>query len=341
VSVLVVDGSMGEGGGQVLRTTLGLSLVTGRAVRIENVRARREKPGLRPQHATAVTAAARVGGARVLGNTVGSRTVEFEPSDVNPGVFHFDIGTAGASCLVLQTILPALMLADAPSRIVIEGGTYNTRAPSLGFLEKTFLPVLSRFGPRVTAHVERHGFYPAGGGRVTFEIEPVKTLSPLELLERGEPRHVRARAIVARLPRHVAERELAEITTKLRLAAHQVEIVSLENTRGPGNAVEIELAHENVTEIVTEHGRRGLPAERVAALALAEAEAYLASDAPVGPHLADQLLIPCALAQGGTFRTLPLTLHSTTNAEVIQLLLGTTFRFDKESSGTCRVAVTR
>lgn len=330
---------MGEGGGQVLRTTLGLSLVTGTPVRIENIRARRDKPGLRPQHSTCVTAAARVGAAHVVGNAVGSRTLEFEPSGVHPGVHHFDIGTAGASCLVLQTILPALMLADAPSRVVIEGGTYNTRAASVGFLEKTFLPVLARFGPTVSMRVERHGFYPAGGGRVVFEIQPVEALTPFELLARGEKRDVKARAIVARLPRHVAEREAEGMSKALSLGAGDVDIVELTDTRGPGNAVEIEIVHEHVTEVVTEHGRRGLPAERVAALAVHEAREYLDSDAPVGPHLADQLLIPCALAKGGTFRTLAPTLHSTTNAEVIQLLLGTTFRFETEPSGTCRVEV--
>lgn len=339
MSLLVIDGSMGEGGGQVLRTTLGLSLVTGQAVRIENIRARRDKPGLRPQHSMSVTAAARVGAAHVVGNTLGSRTLEFEPSGVHPGVHHFDIGTAGSSCMVLQTILPALMLADAPSRIVIEGGTYNTRAPSLGFLQATFLPMLARFGPRVSARVERHGFHPAGGGRVVFEIEPTPVLEPFELLERGEARGVKARAIIARLPRHVAEREVDALSAALSLRPGDTEIVELHDTRGPGNAVEIEIAHEHVTEMVTEHGRRGLPAERVAALCLHEAREYLASTAPVGPHLADQLLIPCALAKGGTFRTLTPTLHSTTNAEVIQLLLGTRFRFETESNGTCRVKV--
>lgn len=336
---LVIDGSMGEGGGQVLRTTLGLSLVTGKAVRIENIRARRDKPGLRPQHSMSVTAAARVGAAHVVGNAIGSRTLEFEPSGVHPGAHHFDIGTAGASCLVLQTILPALMLADAPSRIVIEGGTYNTRAPSVGYLEKTFLPALARFGPKVSLRVERQGFYPAGGGRVVFEIQPEKSLVPIELLVRGQQHGVKARAILARLPRHVAEREVESMSKALSLRPSDTEIVELEGTRGPGNAVEIEIVHEHVTEVVTEHGRRGLPAERVAALAVHEAREYLASDAPVGPHLADQLLIPCALANGGTFRTLAPTLHSTTNAEVIELLLGTTFRFETEPKGTCRVEV--
>lgn len=164
-------------------------------------------------------------------------------------------------------------------------------------------------------------------------------LEPFELLERGEARGVKARAIIARLPRHVAEREVDALSAALSLRPGDTEIVELHDTRGPGNAVEIEIAHEHVTEMVTEHGRRGLPAERVAALCLHEAREYLASTAPVGPHLADQLLIPCALAKGGTFRTLTPTLHSTTNAEVIQLLLGTRFRFETESNGTCRVKV--
>jgi RNA 3'-terminal phosphate cyclase (ATP) len=335
--MLTLDGSMGEGGGQVVRTALGLSLCTGRPVRIEKIRARRDKAGLRAQHATAVTAATRVGGAHVVGNEIGSRTLEFTPSGAHPGVYHFDIGTAGSACLVLQTILPALMIANAPSRIVIEGGTHNQRAPSFGFLRDCFLPLIGRFGPRVSARLERHGFYPAGGGRVVFEIEPCAELSPIELLERGELQSMDARILIARLPRHVAEREIETLVSRLGLTPGQCDISELTDTRGPGNVIEITIVHERLTEVVTELGQRGVPAERVATLAAREASSYLESGAPVGSHLCDQLLIPCALAGGGTFRTLPPTLHTTTNAQVIELFLGTSFRFEPEPDGSFRV----
>jgi RNA 3'-terminal phosphate cyclase (ATP) len=199
------------------------------------------------------------------------------------------------------------------------------------------LPLLARFGPRVRARLERHGFYPAGGGRVVFEIEPCAKLSPIELLERGELESMHARVLIARLPRHVAERESKLLVSRLGLAAGECEISEIEDTRGPGNVVEITIVHERLSEVVTELGQRGVPAERVATLAADEASSYLGSGAPVGPHLCDQLLIPCALAKGGTFRTLPPTLHATTNAQVIERFLGTSFRFEPEPGGTHRV----
>jgi len=323
----------------VLRTALGLSLVKMRPLRIINIRARREKAGLRAQHSAAVTAAARVGAARVIGNEIGSREIEFEPSGVHPGTYELDIGTAGSACLVLQTILPALMLANAPSTIVIQGGTHNPRAPSFDFLAQAFLPLISRMGPRVSARLERYGFYPAGGGRVVFEIEPSERLQPLTLVTRGASRGVRARALVARLPRHVAEREVAVLCRRLALPVHACDIVELDDVRSPGNVVDVMMTNEHVCEVVTGLGSRGVPAERVAEGVARESLEHLDSGAPVGPHLADQLLIPCALAGAGAFRTVTPSLHSTTNAEVIRILTGTRFRFDTQPDGTCRVEV--
>ncbi len=186
--MITIDGSQGEGGGQVLRTSLGLSLVTGKAFRIEKIRAGREKPGLLRQHLTAVRAAAQVGGAKVSGDEIGSRTLAFEPEQVRGGEYEFAVGTAGSATLVLQTVLPALIVAGGPSRLTLKGGTHNPWSPPFDFLQKAFLPLLERMGAKVTAELIRPGFYPAGGGEFTVEIQPVPggRLQPLDLLERGE-----------------------------------------------------------------------------------------------------------------------------------------------------------
>src|SRR5689334_21475989 len=165
-----IDGSFGEGGGQILRTALGLSLATGRPFRIENIRAKRAKPGLLRQHLTAVEAAKQVGSAEVEGAALGSMTLSFAPGVVKGGNYHFTIGTAGSCTLVLQTILPALITAAEPSEVVIEGGTHNTMAPPYYFMEKTFVPVLNRMGADVALRLYRFGFYPAGGGKMAAVI---------------------------------------------------------------------------------------------------------------------------------------------------------------------------
>src|SRR5579883_279586 len=176
----VINGASGEGGGQILRTSLGLSLATGQPFRIEQIRANRKSPGLLRQHLTAVRAAAAVGQAEVTGDELGSSALTFVPGEVQPGEYTFAIGTAGSTTLVLQTVLPALMTAKAPSRLVLEGGTHNTHSPPNDFLIKTFLPVVNRMGVKVTTRLERYGFFPAGGGRWICDIEPAQSLTPLE-----------------------------------------------------------------------------------------------------------------------------------------------------------------
>ena len=336
---IVIDGSQGEGGGQILRTSLALSLVTGKPFRIEKIRANRPKPGLMRQHLTAVEAAARVGCAKVEGGAIGSRELTFIPGAVNAGVYQFSVGTAGSATLVLQTVLPALLTANGPSTLTLEGGTHNPFAPPFDFLQKTFLPIVNRMGPRVTATLERPGFYPAGGGRFSVTIQPAGKLAAFDLLERGEIRARRARAITAGLPRHIAERELDYIGKKMGWDRTQLEAEQSPQSRGPGNVVLIEIESEHVTEVVTAFGEQGVPAEAVAEKAVKEARAYLAAEVPVGEHLADQLLLPLALAGGGSFRTMPLSRHSQTNIEVIRRFLpvnisveedekiGTTVRF--------------
>jgi len=186
--LLELDGSFGEGGGQILRTSLALALLTGKAFHLRNIRARRPKPGLHPQHLMSVRAAATIGNAQTHGASLHSSDLVFEPGAVVPGNYRFDIGTAGSTTLVLQAILPALIVASGRSTLTLERGTHNPHAPPFDFLQKTFLPVLNRMGPAITATMDWPGFYPAGGGKFTVAIKPARRLSPIHLLERGEIR---------------------------------------------------------------------------------------------------------------------------------------------------------
>jgi RNA 3'-terminal phosphate cyclase (ATP) len=337
--MLQLDGSQGEGGGQVLRTSLSLALVTGQAFRIERIRQRRDKPGLMRQHLTAVHAAAALGKASVSGDTVGSQELTFAPGALRAGEFHFQVGTAGSTTLVLQTLLPALLSAPGPTTVVLEGGTHNPFAPPFDFLQRAFLPQLQRMGGQVELRLERAGFHPAGGGRVVAEVTP-GPLQPLQLLERGKARPIRARALSAKLPPHVGERELRVLRDRLGLPEAQVRADDVASY-GPGNVVLVELPFEHVTEVTTGFGRRGLPAEEVAAAAAEDALAYLGHGAPVGVHLADQLLLPMALAGGGAFRTAEPSLHTRTNAEVIARFLPVHTTLRAEDGGHWLVAVAR
>ena len=319
--MIVIDGSQGEGGGQILRSSLALSLVSGQPFRIEHIRAGRKKPGLMRQHLTAVEAAAAVGNATVEGAGPGSQKLEFHPRGIEAGNFYFSVGTAGSCTLVLQTVLPALLTADSRSELVLEGGTHNPYAPPFDFLARSFLPLIGRMGPRVSAELVRPGFYPAGGGKFTISIDPAPKLDRLDLRERGNLLRQTALATVARLPRKIAERELKVVRDRLGWGAECCSVQEAATSRGPGNILCIEIASENVTEIFTGFGELGVSAEKVAEKAVREAEQYLAAGVTVGHYLADQLLLPMALAGGGRFRTLPPSRHMTTNIEVIRKFL--------------------
>ena len=235
--MVTLDGSIGEGGGQILRTALGLSLVTGTPFRIERIRAGRSKLGLLRQHLTAVQAATAVGSAAVEGDELNSQSLTFTPSAVKPGDYKFAVGTAGSTTLVLQTILPALMTAAGPSRVVIEGGTHNPAAPPFDFLARVFLPLLARMGPRVEAVLERPGFYPAGGGRIVITIEPAasKTLTPLVLDTRGDTVTRRVVAIVANLDPRIGHRELQAARERLGWedGSAEFEVRMMDQSNGP------------------------------------------------------------------------------------------------------------
>lgn len=319
--VITIDGSFGEGGGQILRTSLALSLVTGKPFRIEKIRAGRKNPGLLRQHLTAVDAATQVSRAQVTGAAIGSRELTFAPGSVESGNYAFAVGTAGSTTLVLQTVLPALLIASGKSRLILEGGTHNPFAPPFDFLERAFLPLVNRMGARVKAELERPGFYPAGGGKMSVTIEAARELQRLDLQTRGEMRARRSKAVVANLSINIAERELKVIAQKLSWPREWTKAELIESSRGPGNVVTIEIECEHVTEVFTGFGERGVRAEAVAEKAVQQARRYLASEAAVGEYLADQLLIPMAMAGGGSFTTGPLSRHATTNIEVIRQFL--------------------
>ena len=315
--MLIIDGSQGEGGGQIIRTSLALSLVTGKPFRAVHVRANRDKPGLRQQHLTAVNAAAKIGQGKVSA-AVGATEFTFMPGPVTPGEYVFSVGTAGSATLVLQTVLPPLMISAGPSMLRFEGGTHNVHAPPYDFVERTFLPLVSRMGPQILIELGRYGFYPPGGGRFDVFIQPAARLQRLDITERGEIRARRARALVVNLPASMAERELNIVKAKMGLSDDELYPELSDNAISRGTAVMIEIESEYLTEVFTSIGERGVRAEVIAERAADEALLHLKSDAPVGQHLADQLLIPMALTGGGSFVTGPLSLHTLTNIEIIK-----------------------
>lgn len=337
--MIEIDGSQGEGGGQILRTSLALSIITGKPMRMFKIRAGRSRPGLQRQHLTAVQAAVAVCGAQVTGDAIGSLELSFTPSQVRAGDYHFAVGTAGSCLLVLQTVLPALMLADGPSRVVLEGGTHNPFAPPFDFLKHCYAPLLRKMGPSLELTLQRGGFYPAGGGRCAAEITPSPNgLRPLELTERGKLVDQQMVSILSRLPQDVGNRELDTAGRllgwpKKSRTIHQVD------SPGAGNALLLSVEFENVTEMISGFGDKKTAAEFVAKRAARQMKEYLAADAPVGIYLADQLLLPIALAGNGRFRCLRLTEHTITNIQTIQYFLDREIISRPQSDGSVMVEI--
>lgn len=322
--LLIIDGSHGEGGGQILRSSLALALATGRPIRVVKIRAGRAKPGLLRQHLTAVKAAAEVSGAAVTGAALGSRELTFLPGPVRTGTYAFPIGSAGSCLLVVQALLPALLVGDGTFTITIEGGTHNPSAPTFDYFVRVLAPILRRLGARLEARLDRPGFYPAGGGRMHLTVEGggARRLARLDLRERGAITSRLVTSLVSALPRHVAEREIATACDRLDWDASACGVVEAVRSPGPGNAVSVEIAAAHVTELFVGIGEKGVPAERVARAAADEAAAWLAAGVPVGEHLADQLLVPLALGSGGVFRTVAPTRHTTTQVDLLRQFVG-------------------
>ncbi len=339
-----IDGSRGEGGGQIVRTALTLALVTGRSVNITNIRAHRPKPGLMPQHLAVVRAAEAIGAARVSDISRGAMNLRFEPTAVIPGEYSFDVGNAGSATLAIQAVLLPLLTADGPSELVVRGGTHTPGAPPFEFLEHVYLPALRTMGAQVTASLKRHGFAPGGGGEVRVEIDPVPHLSPRDWLQRGALRAITCQALVANLSPRIGHREVQIVTNALRGVGVSPQgesaVVEVEG-QGPGNAVVITVKSEEITEVFTGFGQKSLRAEAIARGAADRAEDYIARGAPVGSHLADQLLLPMALAGGGTIRTASPTPHTHTNMDLLRAFLDVSFEEETDDGESWFIRVQR
>ena len=312
-----IDGSFGEGGGQILRSSLALGVATKCITRVFNIRAGRKKPGLLRQHLTALRAAAQVSGASVTGDELGSREIVFEPAGIFPGSYHFSVGSAGSATLVLQTVLPVLLLADGPSEVRIEGGTHNPMAPPFDFLTGSFLPLLERLGAKVDARLERAGYFLAGGGLAVFRIEPVpehERKRRLDLVEPGPLQTGRGRILLSKLPDDIGVRESKTIARKMNWESR----IERPPSPGPGNVVLVEADFVNARQVFAGFGQKGVSAETVAGGVCKRARRFLGSGAAVDEYLADQLLLPMALLGGGSFTSESVSEHTRTNIEVIR-----------------------
>lgn len=337
-----IDGSHGEGGGQMLRTALSLSVLTGRPVRFERIRAGRKKPGLMRQHKTCVEAAARVSGAHTTGVELGSKDVTFEPAGRFAGDYRFEIATAGSTSLVLQTVLYPLLFAEGTSTVEVTGGTHAAMAPSFTFLKKTFSPILQAMGADLQLELIRPGYFPAGGGCVRMTVTGVERLNPVDLSGKADNKALSAVATVAQIPAHVAERELRNLAGLLPIPKPRLYTNRCTRSVGPGNVLHVEVPVEGPvprTEVFCAYGKRGVRAETVAADLAKEVKAFTTSGTDVSEHLADQLQIPLALAGGGSFTCNTVSQHARTNAEIIERFLDSEFEATELGPGRHQLEV--
>ena len=334
----IIDGSQGEGGGQILRSTLALSMCTGTPVRIENIRAGRRKTGLLRQHLACVRASKEITNAKVIGNELGSSIVEFRPGVIKAGTYDFAIGSAGSTSLLFQTVLPALLMADGESIVSFSGGTHNDLAPSFDFIKHCFIPALASINLDIKAELNAYGFMPNGGGKWTATIQPIKGMTALNMMSIGKIQSRQAVVTQSGVSRSVAERELGRIKKKLQWADDDLRINQVDSI-GPGNVVSLRVSDGKINEVIDVVGAKQLTAERVAGRAIVSMKRYLKSRAAVGEYLCDQLLLPLALGNGGQFTTLKPSLHTETNIDVIKMFVDCDIQINKISDDLFEVRV--
>ena len=335
----VIDGREGEGGGQVLRTALALSILRHRPIVLEHIRGGRKKPGLKRQHMACVRAAAAVCGAEVHGNELNSSRLEFVPGSLQAGEHEFKVGSAGSVHLVLQTVLVPLLFAEAPSTLRIHGGTHNAWAPCFDFIVKSFLPQLSAMGAKVELELEHIGFFPAGGGCIRATVHPVVTPQPFTLLEAGERKSQEAVIRLAHLDSSIGDREWIALSKLLHWTSHDRVDVKHPESTGPGNCIHTIVEYERVTQVQTAFGARGRGAKQVGTEVAKATRRYAKSGAPVDCHLADQLLLPMAMLAGGSFRTAKPTEHTQTNARLINAFLGDCIEIEEDGPDVALIRV--
>jgi RNA 3'-phosphate cyclase len=317
--MIEIDGSMGEGGGQVLRTSLTMSVMAGEAFRISKIRAGRKIPGLRPQHLKAVEAAAAICNGKVEGAALGSTEMVFKPGELRPGKFVFTIQTAGSATLVLQTIFLPLSVSMGPSTVIIAGGTHVPWSPSFHYLDLQWLAFMKRLGMNARMNLLQAGFYPKGGGEIRAEIKPVQWISPLRIQERGKLIQIRGVSGVANLPRKVAERQRGQVLRRLgsKYPLNDLRIANLPS-RFKGTILLLLVEFEFSQACFFGLGAIGKPAENVADEAIDDLEKFLKTSGVVDKYLADQLLLPLVFTDDSSIYSTPvITKHLLTNAAVI------------------------
>jgi RNA 3'-terminal phosphate cyclase (ATP) len=320
--MMLIDGSAGEGGGQVLRTCLSLSALTGQPIRLTNIRANRSRPGLRPQHLTAVRATAVICQAQLSGATLNSESLEFVPQDKpRGGIYTFDVndaaqgGSAGSITLILQTLLWPLLFAQEPSTISLRGGTHVPYSPSYHYLAHVARPAFLRLGASFSLELPAWGWYPQGGGKIVAEVQPVGSLQPVNFAE-PLPTTISGIAAVTNLPAHIPQRMAGRASNLLTGLGLKPDIKAIrEQGIGPGAGIFLWVPLAGFSAL----GRKGVPAERVAESAVDQCRTFKDNKAGVGKYLADQLLLPLALAHGcSSFKTSELTAHTLTIVQLLQ-----------------------
>jgi RNA 3'-phosphate cyclase len=318
--MIEIDGSEGEGGGQMLRSSLTLSIITGQPFKIVNIRANRPKPGLAAQHLACVKAAAAISSAHYKGASIGSTVVYFEPKAVKPGPYHFTVGTAGATGLVLQTI--ALPLAFGPlgsSEVTIQGGTHVAHAPCFDYLDTTWCAYLRAMGLDVNITMARPGFYPRGGGEIQVKFSPRPEVKSLRLMTKSPVSMVSILSVVADLPESIAHKQSQRMTKQLKPLGIDSQTTLETWKNGPSSMVTVTCRQCEIPTLFFGLGERGKPAEFVADDAFDQLDTWAKGDAPVDPHSADQIILPLVFASGASeFRTSEITQHLLTNIEVIR-----------------------
>jgi RNA 3'-terminal phosphate cyclase (ATP) len=338
--MILIDGSLGEGGGQVLRSAISLSAITRQPIRISSIRAKRSKPGLQAQHLTAVKAAAKITHGSLEGACPGATELEFFPGEIEGGHYRFGIPTAGAASLVLQTIFLPLSLAQSASSVTISGGTHVPWSPCYHYLEEQWLPYLERIGCDADLGLELAGFYPRGAGRMHTRIRPAGELAPLQLTRRGELLSISGISAVANLEREIAARQRRRALERLGIRVPvTIRLVELPS-KVQGTFLLLTAEFELVRYCTFALGKKGLPAEQVADMAIDELDGFLKTEAALDRYLADQLLLPLALASGtSTFSTERVTPHLTTNAAILQEFLPGRIKIEGEVGQPGRVTI--
>lgn len=335
MNLIEIDGS--SLGGQALFAALALSMATGRSFEMTGIRANRDEPGLLRRHLEALNIANQISGATLSGNRIGSQAVRVEPGKVKPGEYRFRLGMAASTGRIFQMIMPALLGAGAPSNVVIEGSTHSNDGPPFEYLEKTYMPVLAMMGAHVAVHLERHGFYPAGGGKMHCSVQPVKELSPIRLDERGPVLKRIIKVISAQISEKVARREQKVLDKKLPWPEECIEIVEVRNTAGPGNALLAEIYSKDMCEVVSSFGTKGTRAQIVSKTLAKRISEYTSSIAPVGVHLAEHLLLPLALAGRGGFRAVAWSKQAKATMAIASHFSGTKLEMQIDHAGCYQV----